>query len=114
MPGGYDEKSLRTRLSCEMNFEPKPLREAGAKAPKLLIDIQAKMLEGYGKGFENWATAENLKRSAKTLIYIRESGIDSYEKLGCKCSAVCVAAMVIRSKIRDIKMRQNEINEPMA
>jgi hypothetical protein len=33
MSVGYDENSIRTRLSGEMKFEPKPLRETGAKAP---------------------------------------------------------------------------------
>jgi hypothetical protein len=89
MPAGYDENSIRARLSGEMEFEPKPLRETGAAAPKLLIDIQSKLQEGYGKGFENWAKVENLKRSAKTLMYIQDSGIDSYEELEQKCSDAC-------------------------
>jgi hypothetical protein len=48
---GYDENSIRARRSGAMKFEPKPLRATNAKAPKLLIDIQAKMREGYGEGF---------------------------------------------------------------
>jgi hypothetical protein len=85
-----------------MQFEPKPLRETGAKAPQLLIDIQEKLQAGYGKGFENWATVENLKRSAKTLIYIKESGIDSYEELEQKCSDAAGDVAVLSKKIRDI------------
>jgi len=111
LPAGYDEKSIRARLSGEMKFTPAPLRETGAKAPKLLIDIQQKLKDGYGKGFENWAAVENLKRSAKTLIYIKDSGIDSYEELEKKCSDACGEAMVIQSKIREIEKRQNELNE---
>jgi len=51
MPAGYDENSIKSRLAGEQ-FTPKPLRQTGAKAPQLLIDIQAKLREGYGKGFE--------------------------------------------------------------
>ena len=53
MPDGYDENSIRARLSGAMKLDPKPLRETGAKAPQLHIDIQAKLQAGYGKGFEN-------------------------------------------------------------
>lgn len=108
---GYDENSIRARLSGELKFEPKPLRETGAKVPKLLIDIQQKMSEGYGKGFENWATVENLKRSAKTLIYIKESGIDSYDELEEKCSSACGDVAVLRQKLKDIETQQKENRE---
>ena len=111
LPAGYDEKSIRARLSGEMKFESKPLRETGAKAPQLLIDIQQKLQDGYGKGFEHWATLENIKRSAKTLIYIKESGIDSYEELDKKCSEACSGVSAINRKIRDIELRQKENGE---
>ena len=34
----------------------------------LLVDIQAKMQAGKGKGYERWAKVFNLKEAAKTLI----------------------------------------------
>ena len=111
MPAGYDENSIRARLSGTIKFEPKPLRETGAKPPQLLIDIQEKLKAGYGAGFEHWASVENLKRSAKTLIYIKESGIDSYEELEQKCKDACGEAMAIQSKINEIEIRQKQINE---
>jgi hypothetical protein len=111
LPAGYDEKSIRARLSGGMEFEPRPLRETGAKAPKLLIDIQQKLTEGYGGGFEHWATIENLKRSAKTLIYVKESGIGSYGELERKCKDACSEVMAAQRKIKDIEDRQNGINE---
>jgi hypothetical protein len=109
-PAGYDEKSIRARLSGEMKFEPKPLRETGAKAPQLLIDIQQKLQEGYGKGFENWAKVENLKRSAKTLIYIQKSGIDSYAELERKCRDACGEMMSVGETIKSLAAEQKAIN----
>ena len=50
------------------------------------FNIQAKLREGYCGDFEHWATVENLKRSAKPLIYIKESGINTYEELEKKCA----------------------------
>ena len=52
-----------------------------------------------------------MKRSAKTLIYIKDSGIESYEELEQKCSAACGEVMAIQSKIREIEKQQQEINE---
>jgi hypothetical protein len=111
MPDGYDENSIRQRISGEVKFTPAPRATAPAKVPQLLIDIQEKLQQGYGKGYEHWAAVENLKRSAKTLIYIQESGIDSYEELERKCSDACGATMAIQGKIRDIENEQNRINE---
>jgi hypothetical protein len=111
LPAGYDEISIRARLSGEMKFEPKPLRETGASAPKLLIDIQAKLQEGYGKGFENWAKVENIKRSAKTLMFIQDSGIDSYEELEQKCKDACGEMLSVNDEIKTIESKQKDINE---
>jgi hypothetical protein len=111
MPDGYDEISIRQRISGEVKFTPKPRTTAPSKVPQLLIDIQEKLQQGYGKGYEHWAKVENLERSAKTLIYIQESGIDSYEELERKCSDACGAATAIQSKIRDLENEQNRINE---
>ena len=101
-------------LAVGMALTPAPLRETGAKPPQLLIDIQTKLREGYGEGFEHWARIENLKRSAKTLLYIQDSGIDSYAELKSKCSDACAAAMVIQKQIREIEDRQKAINELQA
>lgn len=47
----------------------------------LLVDIQKKMSEGKGAGYERWAKKFNLKQMAETLIFLREKGIESYEEL---------------------------------
>jgi hypothetical protein len=111
LPDGYDENSIRARISGEKIFTPKPRATAPMKVPKLLIDIQEKLQQGYGPGYEHWAKIENLKRSAKTLIYIQESGIDSYEELEQKCSVACGEAMAVNDKIKAIENKQKDINE---
>jgi hypothetical protein len=71
------------------------------------------MREGYGKGFEEWAKIENLKRSAKTLIYIQDARINSYEELEQKCKDTCVYDKMISvsDRIKSIEIKQNRINE---
>jgi len=45
--------------------------------PNLLIDIESKMREGKGAGYQRWAKIHNLKQMAKTLIYLQEKGLDN-------------------------------------
>ena len=47
----------------------------------MLIDIQAKMAEGKTVGYEKWAKKFNRKEAARTVILLKEKGVDSYEDL---------------------------------
>ena len=46
-----------------------------------LIDIQKKLSEGKGQGYEKWAKLHNLKQAAKTLTVYQEYGFASPEEL---------------------------------
>ena len=47
----------------------------------LLVDIQAKMQEGKGIGYERWAKVFNLKQMAAAMNFIETHNIRSYEQL---------------------------------
>ena len=42
---------------------------------KKLVDIQAKLKQGKGIGYERWAKKHNLKTMAQTLIFLEEKGL---------------------------------------
>ncbi len=42
-----------------------------------LVDIEQKMAEGKGRGYERWATMHNLKQMAATLNVYQEYGFTS-------------------------------------
>ena len=46
-----------------------------------LVDIEQKMAEGKGKGYEHWAKIHNIKQMAKTLNVYQEYGFTSPEQL---------------------------------
>ena len=46
-----------------------------------LIDIQAKLAEGKGAGYERWAKIHNLKQMAKTVAFLSENGLTSEDAL---------------------------------
>lgn len=51
---------------------------------RLLMDIQSKQ----GAGLQHWAKLQNLKQAAKTLNFITEHGIDTYDELENKLAAL--------------------------
>ena len=46
-----------------------------------LIDIQAKLAEGNGAGYEHWAKKFNLKAMAQTLLLLQEKGLTDEDAL---------------------------------
>jgi myo-inositol-1-phosphate synthase len=77
----------------------------------LLIDIEQKIQEGKGEGYENWARIYNLKQAAKTLLYLNENGIDSYDDLVKKSAAASSDFNGRLNRIKEIETRQKEITE---
>jgi len=79
--------------------------------PNLLIDIQAKIQEGKGAGYEHWARIFNIKEMSRTLIYLKEIGVDSYEELAEKSATVSADFNKLSHQIRAIEQQQKEISE---
>jgi len=110
----YIEQALRERCVGKKIITPKvfePFMITRQTKFGLLIDIQQKVAEGKGEAFEHWARIYNLKQAARTLIYLKENGIDSYDDL-VKQSAD--ASSVFNGKLkrlREIEARQKEIND---
>ena len=59
----------------------KPDGFAGTPSVQRLVDIEQKMAEGKGRGYERWATMHNLKQMAATLNVYQEYGFTSPEQL---------------------------------
>lgn len=72
-----------------------------------LVDIEKKMREGKGKGYENWARKFNLKQRAKVLLFLEEHGISSFEELVKKTKTM-------DAEIEELNSRVKERNQKMA
>ena len=80
---GYSKEGIQAVISGK-NLHKSKGSSAKAPAPKqfqMLIDIQAKMAEGKTVGYEKWAKKFNRKEAARTVILLKEKGVDSYEDL---------------------------------
>ena len=78
----YTEKSISARIVGASRPSKKPKQRDDRI--RLLMDIQSKQ----GAGLQHWAKLQNLKQAAKTLNFITEHGIDTYEKLESKLAAL--------------------------
>ncbi len=107
----YSEDAIIERLSGKRVVEPKgkTIAAPSVSGPNLLIDIQAKIQQGYGAGFGQWAKVQNLKDAAKTLIFLQERGLDDYDLLTEKTVAITKKFNGVSNSIKAIESRQKEI-----
>lgn len=83
--------------------------EENGKSGNLLVDIQAKLKEGKGAGYEHWAKLFNLKQMAKTIAYLQEYGISDIVELNEKAKAVTEKCNSLSEEIKDINKRMAEL-----
>ena len=69
----YDKKAVFATLNA--NAEHKPKVQFKQDTIGKLVDIQAKLKQGKGIGYERWAKKHNLKAMAQTLILLQEKGL---------------------------------------
>jgi hypothetical protein len=104
----YSYDAILERLSGKRNVATEIVPK---NKPNLLIDIQAKIAEGKGAGYEHWAKIFNLKQLAKTLIFLQEKGIEDYDELVRISSEMSAKNHELNKKISDIDSRLKEITE---
>jgi len=108
--GNHTEAAIRERLAGKTMLASSSTSGVQGRF-NLLIDIQAKIQAGKGAGYENWARIFNLKEAAKTLLFLKENGIDSYEDLKKKASSASSDFATLTKKIKEAEQRMGEISE---
>ena len=71
-----------------------------------LVDIEQKIAEGKGRGYERWATMHNLKQMAATLNVYQEHGFTSPEQLE---AAVDTAYQEMRQTSGELKALETKL-----
>ena len=74
----------------------------------LLIDIQTRALD-KGAGYERWAKGFNLKQTAKTLLFLQQHDIHSYEELERLTHEAVTGADNLLASIKEKDARIKEI-----
>ena len=79
----YAEDAIASRIVGN----PRPSRQPKQKRQiSLIIDLQNSIKAKASAGFAHWSKLNNLKQAAKTLNFLTEHGIDSYEDLQFRLS----------------------------
>lgn len=76
----------------------------------LLIDIQQKITEGKGAGYQRWASVFNLKQMAQVLCFLQENGISDYDELTAKADADVQEFEALGDTIKEAEARLQEIS----
>ena len=103
----YTEEALAARIAGRSRPSRQPKRQDGKIS--LLIDIQNNIKAQQSAGFTHWAKLNNLKQAARTMNFLTEHGIDSYEELERRLSAVTEKRDTAHASIKDTEARIAEL-----
>ena len=107
----YVEASLRRTLAHDHVHIPKiPRGDFTESQIKRLIDIEAKLRAGKGKGYQVWAERNNIDAKAQMVIFLKEHHIGSLEELNDQIQELTDQRDSLKSSIRKKQNRMKEIN----
>lgn len=112
--GQHSADNRRTESGLRQKTED---REAGNRTDEprnsdrkvnLLVDIQAKLRAGKGKGYERWAKVFNLKEASKTINFLTENNVADYKELEARTEAAGKRFDVLSARIKQLEGRMAE------
>ena len=107
----YDEDTLRQTLACDHVHIPKiPRADYSKSQVKRLVDIEDKLRNGKGKGYQVWAERNNIDAISQTVIFLKEHHIGSPEELEKQIDDLQSAYEEKKAFIRQAQNRMKEIN----
>ena len=111
---GYTSDDLIEIISGEK--EQSSERKDNAKYSKnkkrdfdLLIDIQEKIRQGKGGGYERWAKVYNIKQLSQALLFLQEHDVRDYATLTERASSASSTFSNLTATIKDAEKRLAEI-----
>ena len=104
----YTEEALAERINGRVILKtPKPERTGVS----LLIDIENCIKAQQSAGYERWAKIENLKRAARTMVFLDQNGIARYSDLQQKIAELqdgqeqtAAALKTVESRLSDMAL----------
>ena len=107
----YDEASLRRTLARDHVHIPKiPRGDFTESQIKQLIDIEAKLRAGKGKGYQIWAERNNIDAKAQMIIFLKEHHIGSLEELNDQIQELSDQQKEVKASLQEKQNRMKEIN----
>ena len=102
----FDKAAVLATLQA--NAERKPMAQFKQDTIGKLIDIQSRMTEGKGIGYERWAKKYNLKAMAQTLILLQENGLLNEDALDQRIAELDTKFHESLAVVKDLETRMAE------
>lgn len=102
--GDKFEKEL-VLAALKANIERKRTIQSKSDRIGKLIDIQAKLKQGKGIGYERWAKKHNLKAMAQTLILLQEKGLLNEDALDQRIAELDTKFHESLAVVKDLETR---------
>ena len=99
----YTEEAIRDRIERRTRAPRKENRRIN-----LLIDIQNNIKAQESKGYEHWAKLYNLKQASRTLNFLTEHNISTYEELEQAAGKIHVDFAAVSEQIKGTEKRMND------
>ena len=107
----YTKEALIAVLAGGKKHTPRrQSKQATVRKPNLLIDIQQKLQQGKGAGYERWAKVFNLKQMAQSMNYLQEHGLMEMDALVQKSDEAVKKYHEMAEQIKRIEKRMDEIS----
>jgi len=103
----YTEDAIASRIAGGLRPSKQPKQN---QKINLLIDLQNSLKAKESAGFAHWAKLNNLKEAAKTLNYLTEHQIDSYEELQFRLTQSKQKETEKIDTIKEIEQRISELS----
>ena len=97
--------TLQENAERKRAVQPKPDRIGK------LVDIQAKLKQGKGIGYERWAKKHNLKAMSQTLILLEEKGLTDEDALNQRIAELETKYHNALAVVKDLEGRMKTDNE---
>ena len=107
LPEGYRQNDLEQFFLRRVKWQIAGREKTDSTdSMQLLINIQDKIQQGKGIGYERWAKVFNLKQMAKVMCFLRENGIGTYAGLE---KAAKESEEKTQQNLEQIRQCQNQI-----
>lgn len=107
----YTKDALCAVIAGVKKHTPRTI-SATRNAPKklnLVVDIQRKLAEGKGAGYQRWASVFNLKQMAQTVNFLNDHNLLAYDELVGKTDAATTNYHELSDQLKAIEKRMNEV-----
>ena len=105
----FDKAAVLATLQANAEREPKAQFKQDTIGK--LVDIQAKLKQGKGIGYERWAKKHNLKAMAQTLILLQENGLLNEDALDQRIAELDTKFHESLTVVKDLECRMKANKE---